>query len=56
MPMCECGVRYTKLQIQWYHGELIVMEERMAGEDVLYLWPRTRGTLDYKYRMDLDGR
>ena len=43
-------------RLQWYHGELIVVEERMARENVLDLGPRTRGTLDYKYRMNLDGR
>ena len=35
---------------------LIVVEERVAGENVLDLGSRTGGVLDYKYRMNLDRR
>jgi hypothetical protein len=35
---------------------LTVVEEWVAGEDVLDLRPRTGGALDYKYRMNLDRR
>lgn len=36
--------------------ELTVVEERMTGEHMLYLGSRTGSALDYKYRMNLDGR
>ena len=55
--MLVCGCRARKLQIQWYQGpNLTIMEEWVAGEDVLDLGSRAGSVLNYKYRVNLDRR